>query len=183
MRAMAITEFGGSDRVELMDLPEPKVGPDTVRIAVEGAGVNPVDYKVREGKLEAAFPYHFPLILGWDAAGVVDAVGPAVVGLKEGDEVYAYCRKTELAEGTYAEFVSMPAGAVALKPQAASWAQAGGAPLAVLPMADLRRSAVDPKDSGPGGRGSLAGQGRSRCFWPRSSWSSARRSSRTCTRP
>ncbi|MGZ4269086.1 MAG: NADP-dependent oxidoreductase [Solirubrobacteraceae bacterium] len=132
MRAMAIREFGGSDRVELMDLPEPKVGPDTVRIAVKAAGLNPVDCKVREGNLEAAFPHHFPLILGWDAAGTVDAVGPAVVGLQEGDEVYAYCRKTEICEGTYAELVSMPAGAVARKPGAASWAQAGGTPLAGL---------------------------------------------------
>jgi hypothetical protein len=132
MRAMAIREFGGSDRIELMDLPEPKVGPDTVRIAVKAAGLNPVDCKVREGNLEAAFPHHFPLILGWDAAGTVEAVGPAVVGLQEGDEVYAYCRKTEICEGTYAELVSMPAGAVARKPRAASWAQAGGTPLAGL---------------------------------------------------
>lgn len=129
---MAIMEFGGSDRLELMDLPEPKVGPDTVRIAVRTAGLNPVDYKIREGRLEPAFPTHFPLILGWDAAGVVEATGPAVVGLKEGDEVYAYCRKTEIAEGTYAELVSMPAGAVALRPPSASWAQAGGMPLAGL---------------------------------------------------
>ena len=132
MRAMAINEFGGSDRIELMDLPEPKVGPDSVLIAVKAAGLNPVDFKTREGKQQDRFPYRFPLILGWDAAGVVAAVGPAVVGLKEGDEVVAYCRKTELAEGTYAERVSMPAGAVALKPPSASWAQAGALPLAGL---------------------------------------------------
>src|SRR5947208_11192070 len=130
MRAIAITEFGGSDRLQLMDLPDPKVGPDSVRIAVEAAGINPVDFKTREGAQKDRFPYHFPLILGWDAAGVVESVGPAVVGLAPGDEVCAYCRKTELAEGTYAELVSMPAGAVARRPRAASWAQAGGLPLA-----------------------------------------------------
>lgn len=129
---MAINEFGGSDRVELMDLPDPRVGPDSVLIEVKAAGCNPVDFKTREGKQKDRFPFHFPLILGWDAAGVVAATGPAVVGLKEGDEVYAYCRKTELAEGTYAELVSMPAGAVALKPPSASWAQAGALPLAGL---------------------------------------------------
>jgi NADPH:quinone reductase-like Zn-dependent oxidoreductase len=132
MRAMAINEFGGSDRLELMELPDPKVGPDSVLIAVRAAGLNPVDFKTREGKQKDRFPFHFPLILGWDAAGVVAATGPAVVGLEEGDEVYAYCRKTELAEGTYAELVSMPAGAVALKPPSASWAQAGALPLAGL---------------------------------------------------
>ena len=129
---MAINEFGGSDRIELMDLPEPKVGPDSVRIAVRAAGVNPVDWKTREGGQQDRFPYHFPLILGWDAAGVVESVGPAVVGLEPGDEVMAYCRKTELAEGTYAELVTMPAGAVTRKPQSASWAQAGALPLAGL---------------------------------------------------
>ena len=132
MRAIAITEFGGSDRLELMDLPDPKVGPDSVRIAVKAAGINPVDFKTREGAQKDRFPYRFPLILGWDAAGVVESVGPAVVGLEPGDEVCAYCRKTELAEGTYAELVSMPAGAVARKPRTASWAQAGGLPLAGL---------------------------------------------------
>ena len=132
MRAIAITEFGGSDRLELMELPDPKVGPDSVRIAVKAAGINPVDFKTREGVQKDRFAHRFPLILGWDAAGVVESVGPAVVGLAPGDEVCAYCRKTELAEGTYAELVSMPAGAVARRPRAGSWAQAGGLPLAGL---------------------------------------------------
>lgn len=129
---MAINEFGGSDRIELMDLPDPKVGPDIVRIAVRAAGVNPVDWKTREGGQQDRFPFHFPLILGWDAAGVIESAGPAVVGLAPGDEVMAYCRKTELHEGTYAEFVTMPAGAVARKPASLSWAQAGALPLAGL---------------------------------------------------
>ena len=162
---MAINEFGGSDRVELMDLPDPKVGPDTVRIAVRAAGLNPVDYKVREGYLEPAFPTRFPLILGWDAAGVVESVGPAVVGLKAGDEVYAYCRKTEIAEGTYAELVSMPAGAVALKPpqrvMGAGGRRAAGGPDG---LAGARRGAEVSEDqtvaigAAAGGVGHLAVQ-------------------------
>ncbi len=157
MRAVAIREFGGSDRLELMDLPDPKVGPDTVRIAVRAAGLNPVDYKVREGRLEPAFPTRFPLILGWDAAGVVESTGPAVVGLEQGDEVLAYCRKTEIAEGTYAELVSMPAGAVALKPPGASWAQAGGTPLAGLTAWQALVEALEVSDEQTVAIGAAAG--------------------------
>ncbi len=132
MRAIAIDDFGGPERMQLRELPDPKVGPDFVRIRVQAAGVNPVDAKVRQGRLEGAFPHHFPLIGGWDAAGVVDAVGPAVVGLGPGDEVYAYCRKTEIQWGTYAELVSIPAAAVARRPGSIGVVGAGGIPLAGL---------------------------------------------------
>lgn len=133
MRAIVIEEFGGADRMQLRDdVPEPKVGPDTVRIRVQAAGINPVDFKIREGRLEGAFPHRFPLIPGWDAAGVVDAVGPAVVNLRPGDAVYAYCRKTEVHEGTYAELVSIPAGAVTKAPPSLSMTEAGAIPLAGL---------------------------------------------------
>ncbi|MDQ3608508.1 MAG: NADP-dependent oxidoreductase, partial [Actinomycetota bacterium] len=69
---------------------------------------------------------------GWDVAGVVEQVGPAVVDLAVGDEVYAYGRKTEVAEGTYAELVSLPAAMVARKPAGLSFTQAAGVPLAGL---------------------------------------------------
>jgi NADPH:quinone reductase-like Zn-dependent oxidoreductase len=80
MRAVAITEFGGPDRLQVLDLPEPLVGPDTVRLRVRAAGVDPVDHKMRQGNLAGRFPHFFPLILGWDAAGVVEFVGPADAG-------------------------------------------------------------------------------------------------------
>ncbi|HEV2753974.1 MAG TPA: alcohol dehydrogenase catalytic domain-containing protein, partial [Solirubrobacteraceae bacterium] len=79
MRAVAIEEFGGRDQMAVMDLPDPKVGPDSVLVRVAAAGLNPVDWKMREGGLDARFPHRFPVILGWDAAGVVEQVGPAVV--------------------------------------------------------------------------------------------------------
>jgi NADPH:quinone reductase-like Zn-dependent oxidoreductase len=132
MRAITIEAFGGADQLQLTDRPDPKVGPDFVLIGIRAAGVNPVDVGIREGHLEPYFPHHFPLIPGWDAAGVIEAVGPAVVDLAPGDEVYAYCRKTEIAEGTYAERVSIPAGAVARVPQSISLLEAGGIPLAGL---------------------------------------------------
>lgn len=132
MRAIAIERFGGRDELRPMDLPDPKVGPDSVLVRVRAAGINPVDFKLREGYLDAAFNHRFPVVLGWDVAGVVEQAGPAVVDLAVGDEVYAYGRKTEVAEGTYAELVSLPAAMVARKPAGLTFTQAAGVPLAGL---------------------------------------------------
>jgi NADPH:quinone reductase-like Zn-dependent oxidoreductase len=130
MRAITIAAFG--DPLELTDRPDPKVGPDSVQIRIRAAGVNPVDLGIVGGHLDAWFPHRFPLIPGWDAAGTIEAVGPAVVDLVPGDEVYAYCRKTEIAEGTYAELVTVPAGVVARVPKGLSMLEAGAMPLAGL---------------------------------------------------
>jgi NADPH:quinone reductase-like Zn-dependent oxidoreductase len=132
VRAIGIHEFGGRDKLQLLDLPEPKVPPDFVKIRVHAAGVNPVDWKIREGRSEPRFPVVFPLVPGWDAAGVVAEVGPAVTEFAPGDEVYAYCRKHFLGEGTYAEYVSVPDASVACKPESLSFEQAAGIPLASL---------------------------------------------------
>ena len=78
MHAMVIDEWGGRETLHEADVEAPPVGPDFVLIRNHAAGVNPVDTKIREGKLAAAFPSGFPLILGWDAAGTVEQVGPAV---------------------------------------------------------------------------------------------------------
>jgi NADPH:quinone reductase-like Zn-dependent oxidoreductase len=132
MRAIGVREFGGRDKLELLDLAEPKVPPDAVKIRVRAAGVNPVDWKLREGRLEARFPHVFPVVPGWDAAGVVEEVGPGVVEVQPGDEVIAYCRKHFVGEGTYAEFVTVPVDFVAPKPTTLSFEEAGALPLAGL---------------------------------------------------
>lgn len=132
MRAVGIHEFGGRERLEVLDVPVPKVPPDAVRIRVRAAGVNPVDWKLREGRLEPRFPHVFPVVIGWDAAGVVDEVGPGVVEFATGDEVIAYCRKHFVGEGTYAEYVTVPTTFVARKPERLSFEQAAGLPLVGL---------------------------------------------------
>ena len=132
MRAIGIHEFGGRDKLELLELPEPKVPPDFVKVRVQAAGVNPIDWKLREGRLQPRFPVVFPVVPGWDAAGVVDEVGPAVTGFSPGDEVFAYCRKHFIGEGTYAEYVSVPDAYVARKPASLSFEQAAAIPLAGL---------------------------------------------------
>ena len=81
MQAMALSRYGGPEVLEAMELPEPKVGPDSMLIRTRAVGVNPVDYKLREGGLDGLIPSHFPLVPGFDVAGVVERVGPAVVGI------------------------------------------------------------------------------------------------------
>ena len=115
-----------------MDLPEPIVGPDLVLVRAQAAGVNPVDFKMRKGGLDSRFPCHFPLIPGWDVAGVVETVGPAVPELAPGDEVVGYVRRDHVQWGTYAELVSAPVRTLARKPATLSWEQAAALPLAGL---------------------------------------------------
>jgi NADPH:quinone reductase-like Zn-dependent oxidoreductase len=165
MRAIAITEFGGADRLHQTEVDDPLVGPDSVLIRVRAAGINPVDYKVRQGNLAGRIPHSFPLIPGWDAAGVVEQVGPAVTDIAPGDEVYAYCRKDFVRDGTYAELVSVRDDAVARKPARLSFEEAGGVPLAGLTALQLLRFALDIKagervliHAAAGGVGSFAVQ-------------------------
>ena len=132
MRAIAVNRWGGRDALELLDVERPPVAPDGVLIRVRAASVNPVDYKVREGALAGAFPFHFPVILGWDAAGVVEAVGPAVTWFRPGDPVYGYCRRHDLEYGTYAEFTTVPEGFLAHMPEELSFEEAAALPLAAL---------------------------------------------------
>jgi NADPH:quinone reductase-like Zn-dependent oxidoreductase len=132
VRAVGIREFGGPDKLEVLDVPEPKVGADFVQIRVRAAGVNPVDWKIREGRVEAAWPHVFPLVPGWEAAGTVDRVGPAVTSVEPGDEVFAYCRKHFVGQDAYAELVSVPETSVARKPRSLDFEHAAGVPLAAL---------------------------------------------------
>jgi NADPH:quinone reductase-like Zn-dependent oxidoreductase len=132
MRAMVIDEWGGTETLREAEVEAPPVGPDFVLIRNHAAGVNPVDTKIREGKLAGAFPSGFPLILGWDAAGTVEKVGPAVTMFRPGDEVFAYCRRHHLQFGTYSEYTSVPDAFVARKPESLSWEEAAALPLAGL---------------------------------------------------
>jgi NADPH:quinone reductase-like Zn-dependent oxidoreductase len=132
MRAMVIDEWGERDRFREADVESAPTGPDMVRVRVRAAGVNPVDYKIRQGYMAQAYPAHFPLIIGLDAAGVVDEVGPAVTAFKPGDEVYGYCRRHHMQFGTYAEYVVVPEDFLAPKPSELSFEEAAAIPLAGL---------------------------------------------------
>src|SRR3712207_2055287 len=126
MQAIAEDEFGGP--VTLMDLPIPEIGADEVLIRVRAAGVNPFDWMVADGVLKDEKEHRFPLILGFDAAGVVERVGANVTELAEGDEVYGYLFKPVIGGGAYAEYVSAPAAIVAKKPESVRFTEAAALP-------------------------------------------------------
>ncbi|MGW7247447.1 NADP-dependent oxidoreductase [Streptomyces decoyicus] len=132
MKAIIANSYGGPDVLEYTDRPEPKVGPDSFLIRVKAAGVNPVDWKIVAGYLDPMMDVHFPLIPGWDVAGVVEAVGADATEYEVGDEVIGYVRKDEVQHGTYAELVAAPVRTLARKPASLSWQQAAGLPLAGL---------------------------------------------------
>jgi NADPH:quinone reductase-like Zn-dependent oxidoreductase len=131
MRAIVIDRFGGPEELHEAELPEPPLGPDSVHIRVQSAGVNPVDTKIRQGAQEQRFPYLWPAVLGWDVSGVVEAVGPAVIDFATGDQVISYCRQDFVGRGAYAEILSVRSPQVALRGDLDP-IEAGGLPLAGL---------------------------------------------------
>jgi NADPH:quinone reductase-like Zn-dependent oxidoreductase len=133
MRAAIYDQYGGAEVLEVREVADPPVGPDTVLVRVKATSVNPVDWKIREGYLQGAYPHHLPIVPGWDVAGVVEAVGPAVsTGIEVGDEVYGYVRRDDLALGTAAELVAAPERTVVKKPAALSFEEAAALPLVGL---------------------------------------------------
>lgn len=132
MKAIVIEKFGNEELLHFDDVPTPNPADNEVQIQVLYTAVNPVDWKIREGYLKNFLPHEFPLIPGWDAAGLIKSVGKNVKKFKAGDEVYAYCRKPVVKWGTYAEYVCFDSDNVALKPKNINFAQAAAIPLAGL---------------------------------------------------
>lgn len=131
MRAVVYDRYSQDlDALEVREVPEPKLPPASVLVEVRAAGVNPVDWKVMAGGLDALMPTQFPVIPGWDVAGVVVAVGLDTPEFAVGDEVMAYARKDTVSAGTFAKRVAVPISAVARKPASLSWEEAGALPLA-----------------------------------------------------
>ena len=164
MRAITYSEFGSADVLSLTDIPEPHIGPDTLVIGVKAAGLNPVDYKVRQGYLNPILDAVFPLVPGWDVAGVVLKTGIDTPEFSVGDEVYAYARRDALIGGTLAEQVAVPVRALAHKPRSLSFEEAAGVPLTGLTaLQSVRRAGVGPGDrvlihGGAGGVGTFGVQ-------------------------
>ncbi|CAL9278483.1 NADP-dependent oxidoreductase [Streptomyces sp. SudanB25_2051] len=132
MKAITLPAYGGPEALRLTDTREPKVAAGEVLIRVKAAGVNPVDWKIGEGMLDSLMETAFPLIPGWDVAGVVERVGFDVEEFAPGDEVFGYIRKDTVQHGAYAELVSAHVRMLARKPASLSWEQAAAVPLAGL---------------------------------------------------
>jgi NADPH:quinone reductase-like Zn-dependent oxidoreductase len=133
VRAAVYDEYGDADVMTVREHDDPPVGPDTILVRAKATSVNPVDWKIRRGYLQGAYPHHLPIIPGWDVAGVVEAVGPAVVtGLEVGDEVWGYVRRDDVQWGTASELVPAPERTVSRKPASLSFEEAAAVPLAGL---------------------------------------------------
>jgi NADPH2:quinone reductase len=131
MRAMAITEFGGPDVFHEIDIPRPEAGPGEVLIRVAASSVNPVDYKIRDGRAERLCP-GFPAILHADCAGTVEAVGEGVDDLVPGDEVYSFATGIGGKPGALAEYMAADATMVARKPTSLSFEATAALPLVTV---------------------------------------------------
>ncbi|WP_366909424.1 NADP-dependent oxidoreductase [Nesterenkonia sp.] len=129
---MTYTAYGEPQSLSLTEQPTPKLAPGAVLIKVERAAVNPVDWKLMAGGLDEMLDVVFPVIPGWDAAGVVEAVGPDVPEFAPGDRVATYARKDFVHGGTYAEYVAVPATSAAHIPDDVDTDSAAGLPLAGL---------------------------------------------------
>ena len=128
MRAMAIDDFGTTPT--LHDLPVPVPAEGEIRVRVLAASVNGFDLAVAGGLLRGLMPYNFPIVLGKDFAGTVDAVGHGVTDFAVGDEVFGVVMKPALGDGTFAEFVAVSAEYVGAIPAGVDFASAAASALA-----------------------------------------------------
>lgn len=129
MQAVRIHAFGGPETLALENVPTPQPGKGQVLVKVHAAGVNPVDWKIREGRFRDP-SLALPMTLGFDVAGVVESVGEGVERLRAGDKVYAYLSLKR--GGGYAEYVTIDESEAALMPYTLDDVEAAGVPLAAL---------------------------------------------------
>jgi NADPH:quinone reductase-like Zn-dependent oxidoreductase len=130
MKAVRIHEFGGPEVLKYEDAPRPESGPGEVLVRVYACGVNPADWKTREGRGRERPRQRLPLIPGWDLSGAIERLGPDVSGFDVGEDVYG--RPDMARDGAYAEFIVVRAGELARKPRTLSHVEAAAVPLAAL---------------------------------------------------
>ena len=161
MKAFTVDRYGKKESLRATEVPEPVLGEDEVLIEVHATGVNLIDAKIRNGEFKLILPYRTPFVLGHDVAGVVVRVGPRVRQFKPGDEVYS--RPDDFRIGTFAEFVAVKEGSVALKPRNISMEEAASIPLvgltawqALVEKARLKKGQKVFIQAGSGGVGTFA---------------------------
>jgi NADPH:quinone reductase-like Zn-dependent oxidoreductase len=130
MKAVRIHNYGGPEVLKFEDAPRPQPAVGELLIQVHAAAVNPIDWKIRQGRLKGRTTYSLPLILGWDVSGTVEATGPGVTRFQKGDEVFT--RPDIARNGAYAEYIVVRESEVALKPKSLDHLHAAAIPLAAL---------------------------------------------------
>ena len=129
-RAVVIEEYGHADQLKESKVTLPELGEHQVLVKVKATSVNPIDWKLREGYLAQMMPWDFPIILGWDVAGEIVEVGPAVTDWQVGQAVFARPETTRF--GTYADYTIVDEHLLAHKPESASFEEVAAVPLAGL---------------------------------------------------
>ncbi|MER7283135.1 NADP-dependent oxidoreductase [Dactylosporangium sp. NPDC000244] len=160
MRAVQFTSFGPPGVVHVAEVPQPHAGPGEVRVAVRASGLSTGETRIRSGALRDAVATRFPFRTGFDAAGVVDELGPGVTGTALGDEVFGWVAPA--SRGANADHAVLVAWAP--KPPSWSWAEAGAAAgpvetsTRVLDHLGLARGQTILVHGAAGGVGSVATQ-------------------------
>ncbi|MCY9533153.1 alcohol dehydrogenase [Paenibacillus sp. cl6col] len=129
MRAMVIDKYGKTP-MRMAEVPMPEINEYEVLAEIHAASINPIDFKIRDGKVKLLLTYKMPLILGNDFSGVVVKVGAKVTRFNVSDEIYARPRKNNI--GTFAEYISVHEDDIALKPKNLSFEEAASIPLVGL---------------------------------------------------
>ncbi len=127
---MVISKYGNNVPLQLASLPNPTIGEKDLLVEIHAASINPIDFKIRDGKVKVLLTYEMPLILGNDFSGKVIQIGSKVTNFTIGDEVYGRPRKNRI--GTFAEFISVHEDDIALKPKNVSFEEAASLPLVGL---------------------------------------------------
>lgn len=129
MKAMIIDRYGKVP-MRMAEVPTPEINEYEVLAEIHAASINPIDFKIRDGKVKMLLKYEMPLILGNDFSGVITKVGSKVTRFKVGDEIYARPRKNKI--GTFAEYIAIHEDDIALKPKNLSFEEAASIPLVGL---------------------------------------------------
>lgn len=157
MRAFVLKAYGGPEATELREVPQPRPARGEVLVRVHAAGLNPVDFKTREGKLKVIQRYTLPVVMGNELAGVVEALGEGVSAFAKGDRVFA--RMPKAAMGAFAEYAVVPADLVAVVPASLDLDAAAGVPLAGLTALQVLRDELGARKGSrvfiPGGAGGV----------------------------
>jgi alcohol dehydrogenase len=166
MKSAHIKRYGSSEVIEINQMtPTPNLAAGKVLVDVKVAGINPIDWKIREGYMQQMIPLQFPSILGMDFSGVIKQVGEGVSpsDFKQGDEVYGQAGVTNGGSGAFAELALANAERIAHKPKRLSHAEAAGLPLvgvsawqALVENIGLSKDQKILIHGGAGGIGSIA---------------------------
>lgn len=129
-RAIIINQYGGKEQLKESTVTLPELKKNQVLVNVQVTSINPIDWKLRQGYLQQKYPWEFPIILGWDVAGVIEEVGEDVTQWKIGDQVFARPATTRF--GTYADHTIIDADLLVKIPANVSYKAAVAVPLAGL---------------------------------------------------